>query len=412
MPLNPSEELVLELCQRSFLSLWSVANPHGKRGKELCDVLVVCAPDIIVFSVKEIDLGEGELDSTKLERWHRRAVAASAKQLYGARRTLARVGEVQHPDGSTVIHLPRERRIHLVAVALGGEGKVPIIYGDLGKGFVHVFDETSVLIILNELDTISDFVDYLSAKEDNYLSSESQMILSGEENLLALYLQEGRSIPNQADLMIVEDGLWEELTATSEWAARKAADQGSYFWDHMIERLTAEFAPDLVPDPFGLLRDPTGEGEHVVRTMARESRFARRILADAFLEFLRLASEGKLRSRMIPSPSGVLYVFLACPPAFDRKARIAELMGRCFIARGMNQSATTVVGIATEIPEPGGGSSFDVCWYHKPDWSEEDAEELIRMQEETGAFTDLVYTRNRVDEFPIAENGSPNKPDP
>jgi hypothetical protein len=48
-----SEELVYRLCTKSFLSLWSYPNPRGKRGKELCDILVVCEPDIIIFSVKE-----------------------------------------------------------------------------------------------------------------------------------------------------------------------------------------------------------------------------------------------------------------------------------------------------------------------------------------------------------------------
>ncbi len=35
MPLTPSEALVLELRQRSFLSLWSIANPRGKKKGEV-----------------------------------------------------------------------------------------------------------------------------------------------------------------------------------------------------------------------------------------------------------------------------------------------------------------------------------------------------------------------------------------
>ncbi|MEE9123406.1 MAG: NERD domain-containing protein [candidate division NC10 bacterium] len=402
--MNPSEELVLELCQRSFLSLWSVANPQGKEsGKELCDVLVVCDPDIVIFSVKEIALGADDPGETELRRWHRRAVDTSAKQLYGAERILGQLERIQHPDGSHAIHLPPKdrRRTHRVVVALGGGGKVPIVFGDLGKGFVNVFDETSLHLILNELDTVTDFVEYLTAKEDQYLRSDSQMVLTGgEENLLALYLHRGRTIPDEADLVIVQDGLWNELTAKPEWKTRKEEDAVSYFWDRLIEDLTWEFVPDLVPDPFGLLRDPRGEGEHVVRTMARENRFARRMLSDSFLEFLGLAIQGTHRSRIVQSPSGIVYVLLARPGTDDRKQRVAELMVRCFIARGITESATTVVGIATEIPEPASGSSFDVCWLHKPDWSEEDAQELARLQQDTGAFTDPVYSRVHVDEFP------------
>ena len=54
------------------------------------------------------------------------------------------------------------------------------------------------------------------------------------------------------------------MTSKPEWKARKGEDQSSYFWDSLIEDLIREFVPDLVPDPFGLLRDPRGEGEKVV----------------------------------------------------------------------------------------------------------------------------------------------------
>ena len=52
---NDSEQFVYDICLKSFLSLWSYINPQGKTpGKELCDVLVVCAPHIIVISVKPL----------------------------------------------------------------------------------------------------------------------------------------------------------------------------------------------------------------------------------------------------------------------------------------------------------------------------------------------------------------------
>jgi len=51
--LDTSEEFVNWVCQQSSLSLWSYASPRGKKGKELCDILVVCDPDIIIISVKD-----------------------------------------------------------------------------------------------------------------------------------------------------------------------------------------------------------------------------------------------------------------------------------------------------------------------------------------------------------------------
>jgi hypothetical protein len=54
-----AEKFVYRMCKKSFLSLWSYANPLGKMDKELCDILVVCGQDIVIFSVKHIELQDG-----------------------------------------------------------------------------------------------------------------------------------------------------------------------------------------------------------------------------------------------------------------------------------------------------------------------------------------------------------------
>jgi hypothetical protein len=60
-----SEQFVYETCRRSFLSLWACVNPRGRTaGKELCDVLVVFDPHVIVISVKEIALRTSGDEST------------------------------------------------------------------------------------------------------------------------------------------------------------------------------------------------------------------------------------------------------------------------------------------------------------------------------------------------------------
>jgi hypothetical protein len=77
-PLNQTEGFVQKLCQQFFLSLWSYANPQGKDArKELCDLLVVCDPDIIIFSVKEIEVQNIGRHSTDWSRWQKRAIEVS-----------------------------------------------------------------------------------------------------------------------------------------------------------------------------------------------------------------------------------------------------------------------------------------------------------------------------------------------
>src|SRR5262249_25551553 len=159
---------VYSACRASFLSLWSYANPRGAHGKELCDILVVCAPDLIVFSVKDIDVSSAVDPMIAWQRWRRKAIEQSAGQIYGAERWLETATNVIRADGSLGLALPpaSERRVHRIAVALGGKGEMPLEFGDFRKGFVHAFDEISFTAVLKELDTITDFVRYLQAKED------------------------------------------------------------------------------------------------------------------------------------------------------------------------------------------------------------------------------------------------------
>ena len=50
--LTASEQLLAELCEKSFLSVWSYPNLCRKQGKELTDLLVVFGDDVILFSDK------------------------------------------------------------------------------------------------------------------------------------------------------------------------------------------------------------------------------------------------------------------------------------------------------------------------------------------------------------------------
>jgi hypothetical protein len=106
--LNATEQIVYRLCRKSFLSLWSYANPRQKpNGKELCDVIVVCEPDVIVFSVKHVALRTSGNPDVNVARWKRRAVNASVEQLYGAERVLAKLSHVVKDDSTLGVSLPK-----------------------------------------------------------------------------------------------------------------------------------------------------------------------------------------------------------------------------------------------------------------------------------------------------------------
>lgn len=78
-----SERLLAKLADRTFLNLWSYPTPYIDKklrgsgdGKELCDLLVVCHPYVIIFSEKTCEWPSGD-DTIAWKRWYKRAVLSS-----------------------------------------------------------------------------------------------------------------------------------------------------------------------------------------------------------------------------------------------------------------------------------------------------------------------------------------------
>jgi hypothetical protein len=94
-----AERFVSQHCDATFLRLWGIANPIGKdQQKELCDYLVVCDPDIIIVSVRDITLSDAA-NAIERERWRRKAIKKSAESIYGAERILRTLDQVRHTIG-------------------------------------------------------------------------------------------------------------------------------------------------------------------------------------------------------------------------------------------------------------------------------------------------------------------------
>ncbi len=400
LPVNKTEEFVLGTCRRSFLSLWCYNNPTGKDGKELCDILVICDPHVIIISVKEVLLKGGENPAVEYDRWERKAVEASVKQLYGAQRWLVSASQVARSDGSPGLNLPlaADRKVHRVAVAFGGRGEVAIKSGDFGKGFVHVMSEHSFHEVLTELDTVTDLVDYLAAKEVCVTGGCAIVIEGSESNLLGWYLFHGRSFPSVPDFMIVDDTIWQGIREKPEFKRRKEADREGYTWDKLIECLS-----DPNAKPIGEAGPQLTDLELALRAMARETRFARRILGRGVREFLEQAKDGKLRSRILNGPSGVIYVLMFFPAGEDPKFRIAELCNRCFLARHAIGSGDTVIGVGISEYVQGAGSASDLIYLNVTDWSAADDETAVRMKADLGFFAEAAIRRRHEDEYPVSD---------
>ena len=97
--ITSAERYLKQLCDHTFLSLWSYLgtyrdqgkpDPHGD-GKEVCNLLVVVEDHIIIFSDKDCKFPDsGDLDRD-WSRWYRRAVRESADQVWGLSAGLRRI---------------------------------------------------------------------------------------------------------------------------------------------------------------------------------------------------------------------------------------------------------------------------------------------------------------------------------
>jgi len=396
-PVNKTEEFVLRVCRRSFLSLWCESNPRGKNsGKELCDILVVCDPHVIILSVKDVQFQEHKDRGAASERWERKAIDESVKQIYGAERWLAKALRVIRNDCTPGLRLPPPeiRRIHRIAVAIGGKGEVPIKSGKLGSGYVHVMTESGFEDILTELDTITDLVDYLAAKE----TSSPRLVLGGECNLLACYLLNNRTLPTDFDFVFVDDTHWDGLREREDYKRKKQADEVSYHWDRLIETYTG---------PNGEVLDNPAlefeEFEFALRTMARENRFNRRILSGGLVEFIEAALKGTLRARFLYSPSGVIYVPMFFKPTEEPELRNALMGQRCMFARHDAGKGDIVIGFPFIESKPGVAWIQELVYLDARKWSAADDERVARQKAELDNGPSTAKRQVEMLEYPTAD---------
>lgn len=395
-----SEAFVYRLSKSTFLSLWTYPNPRRPSGVELCDILVVCQPDIIIISVKEVTLKKGPAAQVEQDRWLKHAVDSSVKQIYGAERQLQSMSTVIAADGTLGVDLGviSARSVHRIAVAIGSDGSIPIESRDHGKGFIHVFDEHDIYLILNELDTVTDVIKYLADREAFFQNGLTSVLSGNEDDLLAVYLSSNRSfgeLTGEGPAIRIILGAWADYAASSEYALKKNADEDSYIWDTLIDILHDDFASGNIE--FG---DDLESIDRSTRVMAREDRFQRRLLGKQFLSFI---SDPTVLSRFVPSPSGLGCVFLKRRHGEGRRFRTAELAGRCYVARDMLAALGQpgpVVGLATEVPEKGSGFSLDCILLDCPIWDADAHSEAIRLQEQFGYFRAPTATRFSEDEYP------------
>jgi hypothetical protein len=383
--MTPSERYVAELSEKSFLPFWSFPNPIGKKSKELCDVLVVCGNIIIIISVKDIRVSEHNDVLIQYERWVKKAIHDSIDQIHGAERYLSTVDEVLLKNRDIKIKLPPKelRIIHRVAIAFGSPEIFPLPTGDFDKGYVHVFDERSTATILSELDTVTDFTDYLTAKR-KFVSNKTILIPS-EVDFLAYYLQRGFNAELPAGTVIAGENLWKDYIISDEYSKWQEDIIVSYIWDFMIQQLHKNHITDTTS------KEKREELEEAIRTINLEPRMNRIELGG----ILENAIENKVNARMLKPLKGAEYAYVFMPLTdknWDEKEEELEL--RCMVARHENPTAEKIIGISIGSNSKG-ESCFDICTVVIPEIDEDFIREVKDIKKELGYFNNPVISHSK-----------------
>ena len=228
--------------------------------------------------------------------------------------------------------------------------------------FVHVLDEMTVDVLLEELDTVPDLVAYLECKE-HYLSQAGVSVtVAGEEQLLARYIctmKDGKhtlpAIPTGATHVALAEGDWEFYSTSPQRAAKKEADAVSYIWDELVEHQSSFIRAGTALTLFDLKAE-VSDLELIVRVLADESRLSRRELATHFRHALSQSELGRKFARVVISgdrPTRA-YVFLTAPKPIDvtyeqyREMRSGALFAYCHGVKLKFPDVVEAVGIASE----------------------------------------------------------------
>jgi len=451
---TPSEQLLAQLCENTFLKLWSYPNPCRDDGKELCDLIVVFGNEVLIFFDRENRRFDENPQDEALawKRWKKEVIDKQIATAHGAERYIEQ-GRSIYLDAKKTQPFPipidpSKARFHKIVVAHGVReacknsspnnvsGSLAICYGpkhseSLERPFflqldradpVHVLDTDNLEIVLNELDTIFDFTAYLDAKVEA-IQRHNVITYCGEEDVVAHYFLNFNDknkrymigALDDFDYVHIGEGEWVDFEKSEFYARRKEANESSYFWDRLLQITSNNALKGILggnSQPF--------HGKSALHFMAKEPRFSRRGLSDHMLQSIRNfpeTDEPVVRNVLL-MPSfydGTYYVFLQLktqgqPNSVQkhREVRTAMLEIACAAVKLKSPETERVIGIAIDAPKfAGQDNPEDMILMEFEDWSAERKAHYEEMNKKLRFFTtpQMKVTNQTISEFPRDSTG-------
>lgn len=456
--LTDSEQELAKIADKTFLNLWSYSNLYYKFGSdvsEFCDLFVVCGDFALIFSDKMIEFQKDAPLQIAWNRWYSRAIEKSKTQVVKAIKRLKINPDKIYLDKDCTIpfplQIPKNIKIHGIVVARGSaeacktfygggsgslrfssscNGTEPFCVGDINPQaeFIHVLDDFTLGVALKELDTITDFVEYLEKKQEA-IRKMAFFHASGEEDIISYYLAHTNEYEehdivhpeggawDQNSALFIEDEIYFEMIENPIYIGKKEENKISYLWDEFINQFTNHLLDGtcLVPEGEEFI---LSEREIAVRYMALERRTSRRVYGKAIFDVLKNKSYLPSFFRaMLPHPSskeetGFFFLTVAYREGkFKdynqyRNVRSNMLYNYGVSILNKNRNLKRVVGIATEPIQNNESAkkerSEDIVFIEYNEWTPEDEEEAQLISHMTGIFQEQTLKVYHIheDEYP------------
>ncbi|MPM66342.1 hypothetical protein SDC9_113249 [bioreactor metagenome] len=294
---------------------------------------------------------------------------------------------------------------------------IPFCIGqiDEDKGYVHVFDDTTLEIIMKTVDTISDFVQYLTKKEE-FIENGNLFAASGEDDLLAYYLKninengEHTFFADKYDSMnklVISEGIWDDFSNHPSRIAQIEANKISYSWDALIEKFIYHI---ITGTSYNMSHPNIKSQEEGLRFLAKENRTRRRLLAKSLLDFINKIPPNLRGTRLLlPSNTGdPYYLFLLLPRLNNiseeeyRKTRRELLQCYLLTLKLRYQNAMDIIGLAMETGTSSERSE-DFMYLDAREWTDEENEKAKALEEDLirgGLLVNREMFRNVISEYP------------
>lgn len=448
-----TEKYLAQLCEKTFLKIWSYLNPYKSDGKELCDLIVIFENHIFVFFDRESKKFENKDKEIKLtwQRWKKKVIDKQASTAIGAERYITSVkGDIYLDDkcqNKIPIEIPNHGVIvHKIIVAHGAEaacksystnninGSLGMIYSDANNDLdqmvtpfvvnqpiqdkIHIFDSYNLPIILNELDTVSDFTDYIIEKERVFQNMKF-MTYSGEEDLLAQYLINFDDNTNkhyiiennEIDGLIIPEGTWQTYIQSESCKAKIEANEISYLWDNLIQHVGEHALNGRLTGNANIFSN-----ENPIHEMAKEPRTIRRAISNrlyhAFNNFPdNITDNAPMRQITFvgSNEQNKAYLILQLATAdkisnYDEYTNMRKKMLEiaCGAAKNKFNALELIIGIAMDAPKHRKEGSEDFIFFECSEWNESLKNEYLALNIHYNFFADKTKVNHEtIFEYPV-----------